>query len=133
MPYANRAYEVWAPVVGRVLFAIPFAVGAWFKMPWMFYNDQVAQSAAVGIPMPEIAVALAAILEIALALMFLFGYYTRLAGFVGALYVLLLAAIFYNNWADMMVMGAFISHLSFVAGLLYVSVYGAKHAALKKD
>jgi putative oxidoreductase len=133
MWYKTPAYEVWAPVVARVLMGIPFLVGAWFKMPWVWYAAQVEQSAAVGIPMPEIAVALAAILEIATGLMLVLGWHTRAAGAVLVPYVLLLTVLFYRNVAEPVVFGQVVSHLFMVGALLYVSVHGAKAAALRED
>jgi uncharacterized membrane protein YphA (DoxX/SURF4 family) len=130
MIYTSRAYEQWAPVLGRLLMAVPFLAGAWFKMPWTLYPTQVVISAAAGIPVAGVAVALAAVLEIAIALALIFGIYTRLAAFVGVFYVLLLALIFYHNFADLNQVGMFVSHLTFIAGLLYISVFGESRRAV---
>jgi putative oxidoreductase len=121
MPHNTRAYEVWAPRAARLLLAIPLAIGAWFKIS--MFSMQVAQTASVGVPMPAIAVALALALEAALVVSLLTGYYARLLALLGALYILLLAALFYNNWSDPMQFGSFMSHLPFAAALLMVSVF----------
>jgi uncharacterized membrane protein YphA (DoxX/SURF4 family) len=107
VPY-SRAYEHWAPAVARWIFGLQFLIGALFKITW--HSAEVAQTAAVGVPLPEIAVWLAFIWEVVAGISLIIGWK-----------------------ADPMVMGEFISHLSFIAGLLYVSVYGAQHIAVKKD
>ncbi len=124
MPYNTRAYEVWAPRAARLLLAIPLMVGAWFKIT--MFSMQVAQTASVGVPMPTVAVAAALVLELALILSLATGFYLRLMALLGALYIMLLAVLFYHNWSDPMLFGAFMSHLPFAAGLLLASVFGAR-------
>jgi putative oxidoreductase len=129
--YNTGAYEKWAPFVARLIFGFQFLLGATFKV--IGHGMEVTQTAAVGVPFAELAVWLAFILEVAAAISLIIGYRVRLTGFVLALYVLLLAFLFYRNISDPNTMGMFISHLAMIAGLLYVSVYGAKSVAVKKD
>src|SRR4051812_4421853 len=111
--YNTRAYEAWAPVVARVLFAVPFLVGAYFKLPGSAMSAaEVAQTAAAGVPLASAAVMLAFILEVAAGIALIIGWQTRAWAFVLALYVLLLAAIFYHDFSNLMVFGMFVSHLS---------------------
>jgi len=131
IPPYSRSYEVWAPFAARLIFGFQFLLGAFFKIIW--HSAEVAQTQAVGVPFPELAVWLAFILEVVLGLALIVGYRVRIVGLVLAAYVLLLALLFYRNIADPMVMGMFVSHLGFIAGLLYVSVYGAQHIAVRKD
>lgn len=129
-----NAYQKWAPVVARIIFGLQFLLGASFKIPGTpFFAGEVAQTAAVGVPFPMVAVLLAFVLEVVLGLMLVFGWHARKAAMILAPYVLLLAVLFYRNLSDPMTMGMFVSHLSFIAGLLYVSVYGAQHFAVRKD
>lgn len=121
MPYNTRAYEVWTPRVARLLLAIPLAVGAWFKIT--MFGMQVGAAASVGVPVPQVAVALALVLELALIVSLATGMWARLAGLLGALYIMLLAVLFYRNWADPMQFGSFMSHLPFAAALLFFSVF----------
>lgn len=130
LPY-SRAYETWAPFAARLIFGFQFLVGALFKVTW--HAAEVGQTAAVGVPFAEVAVWLAFVLELGAGIALIVGYRVRTVAFVLALYVLLLALLFYNQVTDPMIMGQFISHLAFIAGLLYVSVYGAQHVAVKKD
>ena len=131
IPPYSRSYEVWAPFIARLIFGFQFLLGAFFKITW--HAAEVAQTGAAGVPFPELAVWLALVLEVLLGLALIVGYRVRVVALILAAYVLLLALIFYRNVADPMTMGMFVSHLGFIAGLLYVSVYGAQRIAIRKD
>jgi putative oxidoreductase len=130
LPY-SPAYEAWAPFIARIIFGCQFLLGALFKVT--MYSMMVTQTAAVGVPFPEIAVGAAFVLEVVLGISLIVGYKTRIAASLLALYTLLLTFLFYRNVMDPMVMGMFVSHLGLIAGLLYVSVYGAERFAIRKD
>jgi putative oxidoreductase len=134
LPPFSRSYEQWAPVAARVIFGALFLMGASFKIPGTEgFLMEVGMTAAVGVPFATVAVFLAFLLEVVAGVALIIGWQARRAGFVLALFTLALAFIFYGNLSDPMIMGQFISHLGLVAGLLYVSVYGARYAAVKKD
>lgn len=97
------------------------------------YAGQVRLSAYYGVPFPELAVTLAFLLEIVAGVALVIGWHTRLAAAVLIPYTLLLALIFYHNFSDPKQLGAFASHLALIAGLLYISVYGARHFAVQRD
>src|SRR6188508_675441 len=122
LPY-NEKYERWAPLVARVLLAIQFAVAAYFKLT--MFSMQVGQTAAVGVPLPQVAVALGLVLELVGIVALLTGWQLRRISVLLGAYVALLAVLFYRDWSDPMKFGFFISHLGLVAAFLYVSVYGA--------
>ena len=133
-PYKSKAFEMYAPVVARVIFGLQFLMGATFKIPGTEgFVREAAMTAAAGWPLASVSVFLAFVLEVGAGLMLVLGWHTRAAAFMLAAFTLILAFLFYRNFSDQMVMGAFISHIAFVAGLLYVSVYGAKTFALRKD
>ncbi len=130
----TRWYETWAPVVARVLLGGLFLMGAAFKIPGSHgFAMEAGMTAATGVPLASIAVLLAFLLEVIGALAIILGWHARAAACVLAFYTLALGIIFYANFSDPMVMGEFISHLGLVAGLLFVSVYGAKTFAIRRD
>jgi len=133
-PHHYSFYERYAPVLARLIFGGQFLLGAAFKIPGTSgFAMETAQTAAMGLPYATIFVGIAFVLEVVCALCLIFGYRARAAAFVLAVFTLSLAIIFYGNISDPMTMGMFVSHLGFIAGLLYVSVYGAKTFALRKD
>jgi putative oxidoreductase len=131
--YHSQWFETWAPFAARLIFGFQFLLGAFFKLPWTGFAGEVAATSAAHVPYASVFVSLALLLEIAGALCLIFGWHARKAAIVFAIYVLALGIIFYSNLSDLQTMGMFVSHLSTVAGLLFVSVYGAQHFALRKD
>ncbi|MDB5245098.1 MAG: DoxX family protein [Parcubacteria group bacterium] len=130
----SRAYERWAPLVARVLFGGTFLMGAAFKIPGtQGFVMESGMTAAMGLPYASIFVAFAFLVEVLGGLAIILGWHARAAALVLAVFTLALALIFYTNFSDQMVMGEFISHLGLIAGLLYVSVYGAQTVAVRKD
>lgn len=130
-PIYAPAYERWAPFIARLIFGFQFLLGAYFKIGG--HAMEVAQTAAVGWPLPEISVDAAFVVEVIAAVCLIVGYRVRAVAALLAVYVLLLALVFYRHIADPMTMGMFVSHLGFIAGLLYISVYGAQQIAAKPD
>lgn len=131
LPFETAAWERWAPLIARIFLAIQFAIAALFKI--LFFSGEVAQTGAVGVPLPSLAVSLALILEIVSVFCLLTGWKIRAAAFVLAFYVMLLAFLFYHNWADQMTFGMFVSHLGLAAALLYVSAFGARSFTIEKQ
>ena len=127
-------YEKWAPVLGRILMGGLFLMGAAFKIPGTSgFTMEAGMTAAAGVPFATIAVALAFVLEVVGGLAIILGWHARIAACLLAVFTLALAIIFYSNFSNPMVMGEFISHLGLIAGLLFISVYGAKTVAIKRD
>ena len=131
LPHMTRPYETWAPVLGRLLLASAFLVGALMKIPGTeIFTQQVAATAAVGIPLASVAVTLAFVLEVVAGIALAIGWKARLSAFVLMLYTILLTVLFHMSFADPMAFGFFMSHLYLIGGLLYASVYGAQHVAV---
>lgn len=130
----TRWWEIWAPVVARVLIGGQFLMGALFKIPGtQGFAMEVGQSAAMGMPFAAVYVSIAFVLETVCALAIILGWHARAAACVLAFFTFALAIIFYSNFSDPLTMGMFVSHLGLIAGLLFISVYGAKNFALRKD
>ncbi|MEJ0053309.1 MAG: DoxX family protein [bacterium] len=134
LPHCSRAYEAWVPVVARVIFGGLFLMGAAFKIPMTSgFAGEAAMTAAAGVPFATPAVFLAFILEVVLGVALIIGWHARTAGFLLAIFTLILALVFYRDFSNPMIMGQFVSHLGLIAGLLYISVYGAQHVAVRRD
>lgn len=116
-----------AVLVARLIFAFAFAQAAAFKF-WLIGIEATAgQIAAAGFPFPVILAWIAGCFELALAIAFLTGIYFREAAAVAAAYVLFLGLSFYGpeQWSgNLMAYGLFITHLTFIAGLLFAAVHG---------
>jgi putative oxidoreductase len=130
----SPAYEAWVPVIVRCVFGFVFLMSAYYKIPGTeTFTMQVGMSEAVGIPLPLIAVLLAFILEVVGGIALIVGWHVRIFAFLFAGFVLLIALFFYRDWSDQATFGMFMSAFTQSAALVYISVYGAQHLALKKD
>ncbi len=132
LPHLTPGFEKWAPVVGRILFGLIFLNSAFFKIPGTeMFLMQVEMSGAVGIPFPMVAVALAFILEVVAGVALVIGWKTRTAAASLIVFTALIAVFFGRDLADQAQMMTFFGCLQLIAGLLYVSVYGAQAGAVK--
>lgn len=134
LPHFSAAYEQWAPVGVRIIFGLIFLMSAYYKIPGTeSFAMQVGMSEAVGIPLPYVAVLLAFIFEVVAGVALVIGWHTRTAAVLLAGFVMLIAFFFYRNLSDQATFGLFMSCVTQAAGLVYLSVYGAQHLAVKKD
>ena len=128
--HESHGYELWAPVLGRVLIASLFIMGGIGKI--MDFAGSVGYAAAFNVPYPEIAIIIAIIVELGGGLLLLFGVWTRFAAFKIAGFLVVVTLIFHTNFVDPNQMIQFLKNAAIIGGLLYVSVHGARKAALKK-
>src|SRR5262245_21960066 len=131
-PFATW-FENWAPVLARVILGGTLLFGASMKIPGSeMFTMMVQMTGAVGVPMPEIAVTLAFLLELGAGIVLVLGYRARVAATALIPFLVLLTWLFHMpNPADPMSMGIFIDRLIYIALLLYIAVYGARHFALR--
>jgi putative oxidoreductase len=78
---------------------------------------------AMGVP--GVILPLVILLEIAGGLMIIAGWKTKLASIALALFTVVAAAIFHNNFADQMQMILFMKNIAIVGGFLLLAVHGA--------
>lgn len=115
-------------LVGRALLALLFIPAGWGKIGG--YAGVTSYIASKGVPLPEVAAAIAIGAELGLGLMLLLGWKARLAAAGLAVFVAVITPIFHNFWAmpaaqQMMQQQAFFKNLAIVGGLLVVAAFGA--------
>lgn len=131
LPFLSRPYETWAPVAGRMLFGFIFLMAASSKIPGTeSFALQVAMTGAMGVPFAYIAVVLAFLLEAVGGLALVLGWNTRLFAFLLTILMVILTGVFHSSFTDPMTVANFMTHVGMIAGLLYVSTYGAQKVAL---
>src|SRR5687767_9742020 len=100
-PLTSSGYERGAPLVARVLIAVPFLFAAPFKVPGVSsFAANVNFTAAAGVPFPSLAVALAGLLDLVAGLMIVVGWHARPAAAALALYVVLLTVLFHLDFSS---------------------------------
>lgn len=115
-------------LLGRLLFAMLFLPAGWGKLT--NFAGSVGYTASGGIPMPEVATAVALVIEIGGSLVLIFGLGTRWAALVLAFFTLVASFFFHNYWGVpaeqvMMQQLMFFKNMAVVGGLLTLAAWGA--------
>jgi putative oxidoreductase len=115
-------------LTGRILLALLFLPAGLSKIGG--FAGTAGYIASKGLPLPEVAAAIAIVIEIGGALALLAGFGTRLAALVLAVFTLVATVIFHNYWAmpadaQMMQQLMFFKNIAVVGGLLVLAAWGA--------
>ena len=114
-------------LIGRALLALLFIPAGFGKIAG--FAGTVGYIASKGVPLPEVAAAIAIGAELGLGLLVLVGWQTRWAAMGLAIFCFVISFIFHNFWAmpeamKVMQSQAFFKNLAITGGLLLVSAFG---------
>jgi putative oxidoreductase len=117
----------FTPLAGRILMSVVFLVSGFFKIGG--YSQLVRYAASKGLPMAGVAVACAAVLELAGGLAILVGFQTKIAAWLLFLYLIPTTFFFHNFWA---LQGAeqqnnmihFLKNVAIMGGLVILAANG---------
>jgi putative oxidoreductase len=93
----SNSSSSFTPLAGRILMSVLFLVSGFFKVG--AYSQMVGHAASKGLPMAGVAVACAAVLELAGGLAILIGFQARIAAWLLFLYLIPTTFYFHNFWA----------------------------------
>jgi len=118
----------FTPLAGRILLSVVFLVSGFFKIGG--YAQMVGYAAAKGVPLAGVAVACAAVVELAGGLAILAGFQTKIAAWILFLYLIPTTFFFHNFWA---LQGAeqqnnmihFLKNVAIMGGLVILAANGA--------
>jgi putative oxidoreductase len=113
----------YLPFVGRLLIGLPFAMSGLSKLA--AYGQTTAIIAAVGLPVPPLAYAVAVAIELGGGLLLIAGFQTRIVATALALFSIATAVSFHSNFADQNQMIHFLKNLMIAGGLLQIAGFGA--------
>jgi putative oxidoreductase len=113
----------YLPLLGRILIGLPFAMGGLSKLG--AYGPTTAMIAAVGLPVPPLAFAVAVLVELGGGLLLIAGYQVRLVATAMALFCFVTAVSFHSNFADQNQMINFLKNVMMAGGLLQIVAFGA--------
>jgi putative oxidoreductase len=122
-----------AALLGRALIALLFVPAGWAKIAG--FAGITGYIASKGVPLPQVAAAIAIAAELGLGLAILFGWRTRLAALGLAVFTAVITPIFHAYWTfpeaqQMVQQQAFFKNLAIVGGLLVLAAFGAGRLAL---
>lgn len=115
-------------LIGRLLIALMFLPAGWGKLTGFAGN--VAYTASGGMPMPEVATAVALVVEIVGSLALIFGFGTRWAALILAFFTLVASFFYHKYWGVpaeqvMVTQLLFFKNMAIVGGLLTLAAWGA--------
>lgn len=115
-------------LAGRLLLALLFLPAGVGKLTG--FAGTVGYISSVGLPMPQVAAAIAVAIEIVGGAALVFGYRTRLAALVLAAFTLVASLSFHAYWAmpadqQMIPQLLFTKNIAIVGGLLILAAFGA--------
>ena len=113
----------YLPFIGRILIGLPFAMSGVGKLA--AYGPITAMIAAVGLPIPPLAFAVAVAVELGGGLLLVLGYQVRPAALALAIFSVATAVSFHNNLADQNQMFHFLKDVMIAGGLLQIAAFGA--------
>lgn len=121
------------PLAARILISVIFLLSGITKVTG--WSATASYMASKGMPMANVLLAGAVIVEIVGGLSLLFGYKARASAFVMFLYLIPTTLLFHNFWTfqgamrqDMTI--HFLKNLAIMGGLLMVSAYGPGRLSL---
>lgn len=109
-------------LVGRALLALLFIPAGFGKIAG--FAGAVGYAAAKGVPLPEVAIGMAIVVELGLGLLLLVGFQTRWAALAIAFFTVVITFIF-HPLSDPTQAQAFFKNIAVVGGLLTVAAWGA--------
>jgi putative oxidoreductase len=92
----SNSSSSFTPLAGRILMSVIFLISGFFKIGG--YSQMVAYAASKGLPMAGVAIACAAVLELAGGLAILVGFQTKIAAWLLFLYLIPTTFVFHNFW-----------------------------------
>lgn len=124
----NDVTQASAALIGRILLSAIFILSGFSKLaaPAMM----VGYISSVGLPLPQLALALAIIVEIGGGLALIAGYRTRTVAAVLAVFSVFTALAFHNALGDQNQFIHFFKNIAMAGGLLQVVAFGAGRFSL---
>jgi|ERR1700690_1227212 putative oxidoreductase len=115
------------PLVGRILMSVIFVMSGLQKFG--MFSMMTGYAAAKGLPMPAVAIGIAAAIELLGGLAILTGFQTKLASWIVFLFLIPTTLLFHNFWTmsgmeKMDNMGHFMKNMAIMGGLLILAANG---------
>jgi putative oxidoreductase len=122
-------------LAGRLLVAYLFIPAGFAKL--MGFAGTVGYIKSIGLPLPEVAAAIAIVVELGAGIALLLGYKTRIAAVVLAVFTLVASFFFHAYWSlpdaqKMMQMLMFNKNVAVAGGLLVLAAFGAGRLSIDK-
>ena len=126
----------FAALAGRILLAVPFVVSGYGKIG--AFAATAAVMAGKGLPLPEVLLALAIVIELGGGLALVIGWMTRWAALAIIGFTVVATLVFHNFWAvpaaeAQMQMIQFMKNLAIMGGMLCIVAFGAGRYSIDRE
>jgi len=122
-----EAVKTYGPLAGRLLLALIFVISGYNKL--VGFEGTVGYIAAKGLPLPQLAAAVAIAIELVGGILLVVGWQTRWAATAIFVFLIPTTLIFHPFWAvaanQQMETIQFMKNLCIMGGMLYVMAFGA--------
>ncbi len=123
-------------LVGRILMGLLFVGAAWSKSGR--FDGSVAYMAKNGVPMAELALYAALLLEFAGGVLLILGWKTRWTAIILAVFVVVITPIFHAFWVAEPAQytgqwNHFLKNIAIIGGLLYIWAFGPGSKSIDGD
>jgi putative oxidoreductase len=130
----NAAQDTLA-LIGRLLIAFLFIPAGIGKL--MGFGGTVGYITSAGLPLPEVAAAVAIVIELGLGIALLLGFKTRWTAIVMAIFTVVTALFFHKYWSapeamKMMQQINFNKNIAIAGGLLALAAFGPGRFSIDK-
>jgi putative oxidoreductase len=115
-------------LIGRVLIGVLFLLAGLSKLGAPAATQ--GYIASVGLPAPVAAYGVAVLVEVVGSVLLIVGFQVRIVATVLAIFTLVTALFFHNNFADQNQMIHFLKNVAILGGLLQVVAFGAGKLSL---
>lgn len=135
MSHHDSGFSTFLLFVGRIFMSLIFVIAGGVKI--IDFNQTALLIHSMGVPMSEVALVVAIVLELGGGLLLFLGLYTRLASLLLLVFVVLVTYYFHSFWeyqgpAQVSNIHHFLKNLFIFGGLLYTFVHGAGKFSLDK-
>jgi putative oxidoreductase len=113
----------WLTFAGRVLLSLIFIISGLGKVAAP--DATIGYISSVGAPLPEVAYAIAVLVELGLGLALLLGFKAKFAAAGIAIFTLAAAFMFHTDFSNQIQLVMFMKNFTIIGGLLLIVAYGA--------
>ncbi len=113
----------YLPFVGRLMIGLPFAMSGLGKLA--AYGATTEMISAAGLPLSPLAFGVAVVVELGGGVLLIAGYRARFVAIALAVFSLVAAVSFHNDFADQNQMIHFLKNVMMAGGLLQIAAFGA--------
>lgn len=121
----------YLPLIGRILLGLIFVMSGFSKIA--NFSGTAQFMASQGVPLTNLALVLAIVVELFGGLSLFTGYRTKFSAPVMVLYLIPVTFIFHADFADQNQMVHFLKNLAIMGGLVTVWAHGSGSLSLEKN